>query len=68
VSVRLTSQEGTVALFDSTRDWAFGPVFKSTDQAEDFLRYLARHGYHDARDIAPNDLIELHNEWIEPRL
>lgn len=68
MGVRLTSGEKKVALFDSTSGFAFGPVFDNDGDAEDFLRHLARNGYQDARDVAPQALVELHNEWMEPRL
>lgn len=42
MGTRLTSDPGehVVAMFDSVTGWAFGRVFSSAEQAEDFLRWL----------------------------
>lgn len=39
------SGEHEAALFDSVTGRAFGPVFDSHDQAEDFLAWLATNGF-----------------------
>lgn len=62
MSVRLTSYEGVtskVALYDSTSDTAFGPVFEDEDEASDFLSWLDGVGVRDARSIVPAALNEL---------
>lgn len=56
MGVRLTSQEGKTALFDSVTDTAFGPVFNSKAEAEGFLGWLSESWGTDPRDYAPNDL------------
>ena len=37
MSVRVTTTEGRAALYDSVTDVAFGPVFDSDEDAEEFL-------------------------------
>lgn len=67
MSVRVTSVEGKVALFDSTTGLAFGPVFASDDEAEEFLEHLRQIGTADPRHIPSLHLAELHQEWEAER-
>jgi hypothetical protein len=41
MGVRVTEIEGKAALFDSTTNLAFGPIFDSASEAEEFLNWLA---------------------------
>lgn len=63
MSVRVTSVEGKVALFDSTDGLAFGPVFEDDDEAEAFLEHLEQIGERDPRTIPAVELAQLHREW-----
>jgi hypothetical protein len=40
MGTRITAHEGVVALYDSTSGTAFGPVFDTPDDADDFLDWL----------------------------
>jgi len=35
----LTDHAGTI-MYDSVTNWAFGPVFKTWNEAEDFIKFL----------------------------
>jgi hypothetical protein len=62
MGVRTTTYEGVtskVALYDSTSDTAFGPVFDTEEEAGDFLYWLDGVGVPDARAITPAALDEL---------
>lgn len=64
MSVRTTTHEGVttkVALYDSTSDLAFGPLFDSEEDAEDFLAWLPL----DARTYDTAGLIEMRHRWDE---
>jgi hypothetical protein len=79
MGVRITDREH-VALYDSTTDTAFGPIFDSMAQAEDFLNYI-RKGYEneatfryggeeilylsDPRIYRPDELDHLFKLWQE---
>lgn len=65
MSVRITSQEGRVALFDSVSGWAFGPAFNTEEEAEDFLAFATHH--HDLRLLDTRQLQELLRSWRESR-
>jgi hypothetical protein len=67
VSVRTTGVEGKVALFDSTSGLAFGPVFDSDTDAEEFLEHLRAIGERDPRVIPAVDLARVHREWEDER-
>ena len=69
MSVRITSQENKVALFASDTGLAFGPIFDSQDDAEDFLGCI---GYGvddgiDPRKITSDELVGLYNLWQRQR-
>lgn len=42
-----------VAMYDSVSGWAFGPVFATIVEAEEFLYWL---GGNDPRTLTPNEL------------
>lgn len=63
MSVRVTSQEGKHAMFDSTGMVAFGPVFDSMEDCDLFLAHLAEIGERDPRLIPAGELAELAEEW-----
>lgn len=67
MSVRITSAEDKVALFCSTTDQAFGPVFDSESDAKEFLDWLERRGDpRDPRSIhADGELVALCDEWFK---
>lgn len=50
-------------LYCSTTMWAFGPVFDSVEQAEDFLKWLGS----DPRHFPDSVLEQKHSEWFEAR-
>ena len=51
--------DNAAVLYNSVSDWAFGPIFNSFEEAEDFLAFLSgdARGYIDAR------LLEEHDRW-----
>jgi hypothetical protein len=66
MSVRVTTHDGITgkaALYDSTSDLAFGPIFDNGDDAEAFLDHLSAIGERDARCIPSMQLAELKREW-----
>lgn len=67
MSVRLTTEENKVALYDSATGWAFGPTFETQDDAEAFLAHLADMGERDPRVIPIGELVELALEWEAER-
>jgi len=62
VSVQITNDRH-VFRFCDTADVAFGPMFSSIDEAEDFLAHLESIGERDPRIIPAVELAELHSEW-----
>lgn len=51
-------------LYCSTTMWAFGPIFRTYEHAEDFLKWL---GY-DPRSLSYPALEKKHSEWCTVRL
>lgn len=49
MGVRITGQEGRVALYDSVSGFAFGPTFEDEDEAQAFLEWWEANG--DGRDL-----------------
>lgn len=50
---------GRAVLYCSTTDWAFGPVFASTDHAQSFLTWL----YTDPRGLTDSQLESKYSQW-----
>jgi hypothetical protein len=70
MGVRTTTYEGVtskVALYDSTNDTAFGPVFDTEEEAGDFLYWLDGGGFPDPRTLLPAALRELVFKFRELR-
>lgn len=65
MSVRVTSTDGKAALYDSTSDVAFGPVFDTDDDARAFLEHLEEIGERDPRVIPAAELAELAREFLD---
>lgn len=71
MGVRTLVGDGMACLFDSTTDFAFGPVFFSCegcgawpeDQAEDFLTFCTAREVSDLRMVPDSDLVTLYGEW-----
>lgn len=63
MSVRVTAVTGKAALYDSVTGVAFGPVFDSHDDANQFLEHLLQIGERDPRVIPAADLAQLKAEW-----
>lgn len=67
-----TTDAGAVAFYDTVRMQAFGPIFDSTEHAEDFRRWAEEEkGYPGPRQAAeqhPGGLDGLHVEWMKARL
>jgi len=66
MSVRTTSVEGKVALFDSTTGFAFGPVFDSDDDADSYVAFAAQKfpGL-DIRMLHVAELVKLRVAWMD---
>jgi hypothetical protein len=66
MGVRIISDNYNAALYCSTSDIAFGPVFydegdrSARERAESFLRFLGR----DARQFTDAALVDLYVEWV----
>jgi len=65
MSVRITSVEKKVALFDSASGWAFGPTFDSETEADSFLEYVEDMTGLDPRMLHTDRLDELYMKWVE---
>lgn len=66
MSIRLTSQESRVALYDSVTGYAFGPTFADEDEASSFLDWLER--YHaDPRALRISELENAYARWYALR-
>jgi hypothetical protein len=63
VSVRTTSGEHVAALFDSVTGRAFGPVFDTDEQVDDFLRFTASGP--DLQTMSHDGLSETHAAWLK---
>ena len=71
MGVRITSHEqsetAVVALYCSTSDFAFGPVFHGWDakaKARSYLAFIAETDGRDPRVICDGDLERLYGEWL----
>ena len=60
-----TSREDTAIIYCSTTNWAFGPVFESTEQAEAFIQFCEamRPGI-DLRRFEDYELKEIHLDFL----
>ena len=67
MGVRVTSQEGKHALFDSATAVAFGPVFDSMEDCDAFLEFLREIGERDPRHIPVGELVGFAEEWKADR-
>lgn len=65
MSVRLTSGESKVALFDSASGFAFGPVFDDEDDAQDFIDYVERSIEGDIRGLSDAELANLYGAFVD---
>jgi hypothetical protein len=63
MSVRVTATEGKVALFDSVTNWAFGPVFDTEEDANNFLGWCERRGLEDVRLMSEQRLLWVYGQW-----
>lgn len=64
MSVWTTVSYPAVALYDSATMTAFGPVFRTGEEARHFLLYVRAQTGMDVRKIPPSALRHLHGEWI----
>lgn len=67
MGVRVTTQDSKYALYDSTTAVAFGPVFDTLTDCDDFLQHLQDIGERDPRVIPVGELVELAEEWKAER-
>jgi hypothetical protein len=63
MSVRITSDEEVVALYDNVSGFAFGEVFDSTEEATSFLEWCETHVNTDLRKLTNEQLIQARAEW-----
>jgi hypothetical protein len=66
MSIRITNNE-TVALYDSTSGFAFGPTFDSEDDASDFLAWCNETDQNDLRAFRDTTLAGLVEKWKTDR-
>ena len=62
MNVRI-SDRTNVCLYCSTTGLAFGPVFASSFDAEDFLDWLRTHDYADPRELNNAELAVAYGKW-----
>jgi hypothetical protein len=55
--------DGKTVMYDSTTGMAFGPVFETDEDAEDFLVFALQKGHADVRRMKPVDFLGLVKEW-----
>jgi hypothetical protein len=68
IGVETTAKENLVALFDSVTGFAFGPVFTSEEDAEDFMQFFKEmYPGTDIRTFAPQYLVSFTTEWSNQR-
>jgi len=59
-----TAAEGKTALYETTGDWAFGPVFDSEEECDGFLQWLHRKYGIDRPDALPvTELRQIYKQW-----
>ena len=63
MGVRNTSVEEKAAMFDSVTGTAFGPVFDSADELDDFLEFAPTVEGRDLRILSESDLHALIMQW-----
>jgi hypothetical protein len=72
MGVRTTHEEGKVALFDSTTGEAFGRVFESQDEADDFLGWYealrSADGLGHLTELMLDEVYDRQFEWARERL
>lgn len=65
VSIRISSDEDKVTLFDSVTGMAFGPVFDNADEASEYVDYVADRTGKDPREFNPNTLQQYKADFDE---
>ena len=55
----LSDKDGQSCLYCSTTEWAFGPIFHTGEDAEDFLKWLGT----DPRHLTDGELEDKVAEW-----
>ncbi len=79
MSVRVLSDDDQTCLYCSTSMWAFGPIFRSRQEAEDFLAWFQTTPLlddlkitwigerHDPRSLTDNQLEIAYSRWLTAR-
>ena len=69
MSLRYSSREDVVCLFDSVTEWAFGPVFHSEEDAESFLEYAEALGVRDGdvRRLTNDQLTQMWDDYCKAK-
>lgn len=68
MGVRITTDENKAAIFDSVTGWAFGPVFDTAEDAEDFLKFFDANGIGpDPRAVSAKVLESAFGDWLNCR-
>jgi len=65
MSIRITSDDHKVAMYDSVTGLAFGPVFDSATEASGFVDYVNEKYEEDARKIEPGTLAGMAEQYLE---
>lgn len=66
MGVRNSTYEGVTCLFDSVSGYAFGPVFDTADEAEDFVIWATDTcGVGDLRILTWEQMHTLHDAFVE---
>ena len=64
MGIRITGDEGKTALYDSVSGFAFGIVFDSDEEADDFLEFAKANGTRDLRVLSDSGLERLYSKWV----
>lgn len=54
-------------MVDSVTETAFGPLFDSYEDCEDFIQYVQRRTGHDPRRLDWGQLDDAHTRWLETK-
>ncbi len=53
----------SAVMYCNTSGWAFGPVFESREQAEEFMAWLSERGFPDPRGLRSSELGESYRKF-----
>lgn len=64
MGIRITSTESKTAIYDSVSGFAFGPVFDSDLEAEEFIEFAEKRLNKDLRTATDRELEEVYSAFL----